>query len=40
LLPIASPPWIYGVPALLLVWAALACARQPVPISDATQLPD
>jgi len=25
LLPVASPPWIYGVAALLLALAALAC---------------
>ncbi|SHI24290.1 Predicted arabinose efflux permease, MFS family [Pollutimonas bauzanensis] len=27
LLPVVSPLWIYGVSALLLAWAALACAR-------------
>lgn len=27
LLPIAPPVWIYGVPAVLLVWAAWACVR-------------
>jgi len=32
LLPVASPPWIYGVAALLLALTALACgwsASQP-----------
>ncbi|TEA78272.1 MFS transporter [Allopusillimonas ginsengisoli] len=27
LLPFASPLWLYSVPALLLAWAAIACAR-------------
>lgn len=27
LLPFASPAWLYGIPALLLAWAAIACAR-------------
>jgi DHA1 family inner membrane transport protein len=27
LLPVVSPIWIYGLPALLLAWAAYACAR-------------
>ena len=29
LLPVASPPWIYGVAALLLAATALACGRSP-----------
>ncbi|WP_077000133.1 MFS transporter [Variovorax sp. KK3] len=29
LLPLASPAWLYGIPALLLAVAALACARAP-----------
>ena len=29
LLPLAPTPWLYGVPALLLALAALACARAP-----------
>lgn len=31
LLPLASPLWIYGIPALLLALAALACGRAPAP---------
>ncbi|MCY1521004.1 hypothetical protein D9M68_558010 [compost metagenome] len=31
LLPIASPPWIYGSAALLLAVAALACVRRASP---------
>ncbi|NYT37627.1 MFS transporter [Allopusillimonas soli] len=27
LLPLVSAPWLYGVPAVLLGWAAIACAR-------------
>ncbi len=27
LLPYATPIWLYGIPALLLAWAAIACAR-------------
>ncbi|MDP9881184.1 MFS family permease [Variovorax boronicumulans] len=37
LLPIASPPWIYGSAALLLAVAALACVRRaspPTPIQE------
>jgi DHA1 family inner membrane transport protein len=29
LLPVLSPMWIYGVPALLLAWAAWACTQEP-----------
>lgn len=29
ILPLLSPVWIYSVPAILLVWAAIACARPP-----------
>ncbi|VTU25716.1 Major Facilitator Superfamily protein [Variovorax sp. PBL-H6] len=29
LLPLVSPAWLYGIPALLLALAALACARTP-----------
>lgn len=28
LLPVMSPLWIYGVPALLLAWTAIACVRE------------
>lgn len=31
LLPVFSTIWIYSMPALLLIWAALACARRPTP---------
>ena len=31
LLPIFPTIWIYSMPALLLVWAAIACARRPTP---------
>jgi hypothetical protein len=31
LLPLASPLWLYGIPALLLALAALACGRAPAP---------
>lgn len=31
LLPFMSPAWLYSVPALLLAWAAVACARQGAP---------
>ena len=31
LLPVASPPWIYGICALMLALAALACGWSPVP---------
>jgi DHA1 family inner membrane transport protein len=37
LLPVASPPWIYGVAALLLAATALACGWSPAPAADAAR---
>ena len=31
LLPVASPPWIYGIAAALLAIMAIACGRNPSP---------
>jgi len=31
LLPVATPFWLYGVPAALLAWAAVACAKPVAP---------
>lgn len=31
LLPVVPPLWLYGVPALLLAWAAFGCVRGPGP---------
>jgi DHA1 family inner membrane transport protein len=37
LLPVASPPWIYGVAALLLAATALACGWSPAPAADTAR---
>lgn len=40
LLPVASPPWIYGVAALLLAAAALACGWQAAAAPDVPDASD
>ena len=39
LLPLAPPLWLYGIPALLLALAALACGRTPAPAPSLLATP-
>lgn len=39
LLPVASPLWIYGIPALLLAWTAIACVREKKPEHKPRPMP-
>jgi DHA1 family inner membrane transport protein len=40
LLPVASPPWLYGIAAVLLAIMALACGRNPSPQSTPPHTPE